>query len=108
MREARTMAFSFRTATLRSDQIDYDYFAESGEDPDLMEMALARRLKDVVPRLARHAERRGDFERALSRLKSADDLRDAEFQGWLHVWYSYGTPNRVCSCHVHGFPLLPV
>lgn len=24
---------------LRSDQIDYDYFAESGEDPGLMEMA---------------------------------------------------------------------
>jgi hypothetical protein len=36
---------------LRSDQIDYGYFAESGEDPGLTEMAFARRLEDVVPRL---------------------------------------------------------
>lgn len=36
---------------LRSDQIDYGYFAESGEDPGLMETAFARRLEDVVPRL---------------------------------------------------------
>ena len=36
---------------VRSDQIDYDYFAESGEDPGPMEMAFVRRLKDVVPRI---------------------------------------------------------
>lgn len=36
---------------IRSDQIDYDYFAEHGEDPGPMEMALVRRLQDVVPRL---------------------------------------------------------
>ena len=36
---------------LRSDQIDYGYFAESAEDPGRMEMALARPLRDVVPRL---------------------------------------------------------
>jgi hypothetical protein len=36
---------------LRSDQIDYDYFADGAEDPGPMEMAFARRLKDVVPRL---------------------------------------------------------
>ena len=34
---------------LRSEQIDYDYFADSGEDPGPMETALARRLKHVVP-----------------------------------------------------------
>jgi hypothetical protein len=36
---------------LRSEQIDYDYFSDSGEDPGPMEIALARRLKHVVPRL---------------------------------------------------------
>lgn len=36
---------------IRSDQIDYDYFAENDEDPTSMEMALVRRLEDVVPRL---------------------------------------------------------
>jgi hypothetical protein len=36
---------------LKSDQIDYGYFVESREDPGPMEMAFARRLKDVVPRL---------------------------------------------------------
>ena len=36
---------------LRSDQIACDYFADSAEGPGPMEMAFARRLKDVVPRL---------------------------------------------------------
>src|SRR4051794_10935755 len=36
---------------LRSDQIDYGYFANSGEDPRGMEMAFARPLRDVVPRI---------------------------------------------------------
>ncbi len=36
---------------LRSNEIDYGYFAESREDPGPMEMALVRPLKDVVPRL---------------------------------------------------------
>jgi hypothetical protein len=36
---------------VRSQQIDYDYFQESGEDPTDMEMAFVRRLEDVVPRL---------------------------------------------------------
>ena len=36
---------------LRSDQIDYDYFAESDEDPGQMEMAFTRPLRDVVARL---------------------------------------------------------
>jgi hypothetical protein len=67
---------------LRSDQIDYDYFAESGEDPGLMEMALARRLKNVVPRLellgftleAAQAEYRGATEACREeRLDLADD-----------------------------------
>ena len=33
------------------DQIDYDYFADNDDDPGPMEMALSRRLKEVVPRL---------------------------------------------------------
>lgn len=36
---------------LRSEQIDYDYFPEQGEDYDAMEMALSRPLRDVVPRI---------------------------------------------------------
>lgn len=36
---------------VRSDQIDYNYFSEHGDDPKPMEMALVRRLKDVVPRI---------------------------------------------------------
>jgi hypothetical protein len=36
---------------VRSDQIDYDYFSEHADDPEPMEMALVRRLMDVVPRL---------------------------------------------------------
>lgn len=36
---------------VRSTQIDYDYFAEHDEDPTTMEMALSRRLRDVLPRL---------------------------------------------------------
>jgi hypothetical protein len=36
---------------LRSNQINYNYFADGGEDPGPMEVALARRLKDVMPRL---------------------------------------------------------
>lgn len=35
----------------RSEQIDYDYFRESGEEPAPMEMAFSRRLEDIVPRL---------------------------------------------------------
>jgi hypothetical protein len=36
---------------VHSDQIDYDYFKESGEDPSSMEMAFVRKLKDILPRL---------------------------------------------------------
>src|SRR5271163_4152094 len=36
---------------LRSDQVDYDYFEKTNEDPAPMEMAFARKLKDVLPRL---------------------------------------------------------
>lgn len=36
---------------MRSDQIDYDYFAEHGEDPGSMEMAFVRTLRQVVPRI---------------------------------------------------------
>ena len=36
---------------VRSDEIDYDYFAENGEAPGLIKMSLVRRLKDVVPRI---------------------------------------------------------
>jgi len=36
---------------LRSDQVDYDYFEKTKEDPALMEMAFARKLKDILPRL---------------------------------------------------------
>lgn len=36
---------------VRSDQIDYGYFQEQGEDPTPMEMAFIRKLKHIVPRL---------------------------------------------------------
>lgn len=36
---------------VRSEQIDYDHFAEHGEEPDDMEMAFVCKLRDVVPRL---------------------------------------------------------
>ena len=36
---------------VRSDQINYEYFVEKGENPATMEMAFVRPLKDVVPRL---------------------------------------------------------
>jgi hypothetical protein len=36
---------------VHSEQVDYDYLAEIGEDPGPLEMAFVRRLKDVVPRL---------------------------------------------------------
>jgi hypothetical protein len=36
---------------LRSDQINYEYFAENDEDPGPMEMAFLRPLREVVPRL---------------------------------------------------------
>jgi hypothetical protein len=36
---------------VRSQQVDFDYLAETGEDPGPLEMALVRRLRDVVPRL---------------------------------------------------------
>lgn len=36
---------------IHSDQIDYDYFRENGQDPEPMEMAFCRTLREVVPRL---------------------------------------------------------
>lgn len=36
---------------VRSDQINYAYFEREGENPGAMEMAFARKLKDVLPRL---------------------------------------------------------
>lgn len=36
---------------LRSDQINYEHFEDTGEDPAPMEMAFARKLRDVLPRL---------------------------------------------------------
>src|SRR5262245_258688 len=36
---------------LRSDQIDYEYFSASNEDPALMETGFCRSLRDMVPRL---------------------------------------------------------
>ena len=36
---------------LRSDQINYEYFAENDEDPGPIEMAFFRPLREVVPRL---------------------------------------------------------
>lgn len=36
---------------LRSDQVDYEYYEEEGEEPSPMEWAFARKLKHVVPRL---------------------------------------------------------
>jgi hypothetical protein len=36
---------------LRSEQINYDYYAENGEDPGPQEMALSRSLREVLPRL---------------------------------------------------------
>jgi hypothetical protein len=37
--------------SIQSDQIDYEFFSSQGEDPRPMEMALVRRLQDVVVRL---------------------------------------------------------
>lgn len=36
---------------IRNDQIDYDYFAETGEDPGAMEAAFCKPLAEVIPRL---------------------------------------------------------
>lgn len=36
---------------VRSDQLDYDWYENEGEDPTQSEMAFTRSLKDVVPRL---------------------------------------------------------
>lgn len=36
---------------VKSDQLDYDWYENEGEDPTPSEMAFTRRLKDVVPRL---------------------------------------------------------
>jgi hypothetical protein len=36
---------------IRSEQIDYEYCEENGEDPAPMEMGFTRKLKDVLPRL---------------------------------------------------------
>jgi hypothetical protein len=36
---------------LRSDQIDYEHFTRTGDDPGPMEMAFSRPLKKVIPRL---------------------------------------------------------
>jgi len=36
---------------VRSEKIDYEYFAESGEDPGPMEMAFCRSLAEIVPRV---------------------------------------------------------
>lgn len=37
--------------TVKSDQLDYDWYEQEGEDPAPSEMAFTRPLKDVVPRL---------------------------------------------------------
>lgn len=36
---------------VRSDQVNYDYYAEHGEDPSPMEMSFVKPLKSVLPRL---------------------------------------------------------
>lgn len=36
---------------IKSDQLDYDWYEQEGEDPSSSEMAFTRPLKDVVPRL---------------------------------------------------------
>jgi hypothetical protein len=36
---------------IKTDQIDYDWYAKEGEDPTPSEMAFTRPLKHVVPRL---------------------------------------------------------
>ncbi|WP_417316028.1 HEPN/Toprim-associated domain-containing protein [Cycloclasticus pugetii] len=36
---------------IKSDQLDYDWYKEEGEDPTPSEMAFTRSLKDIVPRL---------------------------------------------------------
>src|SRR5690606_17705189 len=36
---------------VKSDQIDYDYFIKNEEEPDQMEFAFVRSLKDIAPRL---------------------------------------------------------
>ncbi len=36
---------------IHSEQIEYEYFEKSGEDPASMEMGFTRKLKDILPRL---------------------------------------------------------
>jgi len=36
---------------IKSDQLNYDWYKEEGEDPTPSEMTFARPLKDIVPRL---------------------------------------------------------
>jgi hypothetical protein len=72
--------------SVRGEQIDYDYFEETGESPVAMEMALSRPLKDVVPRLQllgfslervkREYERTAEAWRE-ERRSLADDEQDA-------------------------------
>src|SRR5271168_1582963 len=58
--------------TKPSDQVDYDYFKESGEDPSDMERAFVRPLKSVVPRL----ELLGFTIEAVRKL----------YDGWVLTW----------------------
>lgn len=70
----------------RSDQIDYSYFKQTGEDPTEMEMAFARPLGQIIPRLELMGfsvnRARRDYaesvERALDYLDEAPGLMDFE------------------------------
>lgn len=67
---------------VRSEQIDYDYFAENGEDPADVEMAFVCKLRDVVPRLEllgftlRTAE--ADYAALLARRRSTASSDDED------------------------------
>jgi hypothetical protein len=58
---------------IESNQLDYDYYEEEGEDPTPFEMSLACKLKDVVPRL----------ELLGFNLERVHREYDAVAQGWL-------------------------
>lgn len=51
---------------IRSDQTDYDYYTEIGEDPAPMEAGFCRPLRDVLPRLELLGYTLGRVEREYS------------------------------------------
>lgn len=65
----------------RSDQLDYDYFKDHPDELEACEMVFARRLKDVLPRLAMRgydlAGAQAAYEAAVDEAGQSDELRVA-------------------------------